>query len=204
MSGLLALVLDLLFWSLETEDNKNKAEILALAAAVKKLLALTPSVGFQIHMKEKHVFIYPFGDDFLDTGIINYTLSGLEAYPEAAEEFENALKIRLEGDESRYRSLLDGLRFSLEKLLKLVLLSEKSGLDQSKRLLKPWFKDRGLNVQISNLYGKLIEPYEEYHNRAVKHDKQFSLDEVEFMIYLTGSFMRLILQLENKESDSKD
>jgi hypothetical protein len=36
-------------------------------------------------------------------------------------------------------------------------------------------------------------------NDAVKHNEKYSLDEIEFMIYLTGNFMRLLIQLSKKE-----
>lgn len=52
-----------------------------------------------------------------------------------------------------------------------------------------------LHSQVVNLYEKLLSTYQDYQNDAVKHNEAFSLDEVEFMIYLTGNFMRLILQL---------
>jgi hypothetical protein len=37
--------------------------------------------------------------------------------------------------------------------------------------------------------------YRLYQNDAVKHGEAFSEKEIEFMIYLTGTFMRLLLQL---------
>jgi hypothetical protein len=82
--------------------------------------------------------------------------------------------------------------------LKKTLEIEKAGLNRKelKSALGERFTQKGLHVQVSNLYVHLLITYDEYQNRTVKHDEKFSLDEVEFMIYLTGIFMRLILQIE--------
>lgn len=138
--------------------------------------------------------MYPLNDQFLDEGIINYVISGLEDYPKVAKHFEEALKIYQDGDESRYRNSLDNLRFSLEQLFQTVLNNSKT-LENNKTLILSWIAAKGLNKQVTNLYEKLIQMYSDYQNNVVKHNEKFSFDEIEFMIYLTGTFIRLILQL---------
>jgi hypothetical protein len=193
----LATIIQILFWVLEEiEDNEIQDIALELVREIKKLSVLTPSASFAIYKRGKQFIIYPNGDDFLDQRIIDSTLSGLENHPEISESFERALKNYLRGEIVDYRSLLDNLRFTLEQLLKKVLKNQ-APLEKQKPALKIWFKDKGLHPQIVNLYGELLQAYYLYQNDAVKHNKDFSLDEVEFMIYLTGNFMRLILQLEN-------
>jgi hypothetical protein len=46
--------------------------------------------------------------------------------------------------------------------------------------------------------GLLFGPYKQFQNDAVKHEEEFAENDIEFMIYLTGTFMRLLLQLEQK------
>ena len=139
--------------------------------------------------------------NYLDAGIIDCTLSGLEHYPKAAVHFEKALTVYLSGDTSQYRNLLDDLRFSFEQLLKSIFRNEKS-LENQKTCLLSWLKkDKELHKQVVNLYGTLISNYARYQNDAVKHKEDFSIDEVEFMIYLTGNFMRLVIHLANSPKD---
>jgi hypothetical protein len=191
--------LQFLFWAMEDNYNETKNLLPELVKEIRKISSLTPSVSFQLYQKVKQVIIYPYGDPFLDEGIINYVLSGLEEYPDIAKHFENALQIYQRGEESQYRNLLDNLRFSLEQLLKKILGNEKSFENQSKTL-KEWIKNKGLHSQIANLYNHLVfNIYSEYMNDAVKHNEKYSLDEIEFMIYLTGNFMRLLIQLSKKE-----
>ena len=63
----------------------------------------------------------------------------------------------------------------------------------------PWLKERGLHQQVINMYSDLLRKFCEYQNDAVKHDEKWSPEEVEFMIYLTGVFMRLLVELESKK-----
>lgn len=196
----LATVLQIVFWALEIWHDEIKEALSKTAKEIKRISVLTPSANFTVHKRGKQLIVYPSGDQFLDTGIIDCTLSGLENYPKVAESFEKALRIYLNGEASQYRNLLDNLRFSLEQLLKKVLNNQKS-LENQKNCLLPWLKSKGLHSQVVNLYEKLLSTYQDYQNNAVKHNEAFSFDEVEFMIYLTGNFMRLVLQLANCDGD---
>ncbi|BAY45911.1 hypothetical protein SAMD00079811_35180 [Scytonema sp. HK-05] len=190
----LATALQFLFWVLEERHNETRDIVSEIVREIRRLSVLTPSASFEIYRKGKQVIVYPYGDQFLDRGIIDSALSGLEDYPEVAGHFEKALKIYQSGETSQYRNLLDNLRFALEQLLKKILKNQKS-LENQKNHLLPWLREKGLHSQVVNLYEKLLSTYQDYQNDAVKHNEAFSLDEVEFMIYLTGNFMRLILQL---------
>lgn len=191
----LATVLQFLFWALEAKHNITQDFLSEIVKQIRRISVLTPSAGFQIYKKGKQVIIYPYGDEFLDKGIIDCVLSGLEDYPKVAEPFEKALKIYQSGEISLYRNLLDNLRFALEQLLKKILNNEKS-LENQNEPLEKWFKAKELHPQVLNLYKELLfNQYKKYQNDAVKHDEKYSVDEVEFMIYLTGNFIRLILQL---------
>lgn len=196
----LVTILQIVFWSLEIKHDEIKEELSKIVKEIKRISVLTPSANFTVHKRGKQLIVYPSGDQFLDTGIIDYTLSGLENYPKVAESFEKALRIYLSGETSQYRNLLDNLRYSLEQLLKKVLNNQKS-LENQKSYLLPWLKGKGLHSQVVNLYEKLLSTYQNYQNNAVKHNEAFSFDEVEFMIYLTGNFMRLVLQLANNDNN---
>ncbi len=88
------------------------------------------------------------------------------------------------------------LRFALEQLLKEVLGNKKSLETQKKDEVLAWLGQRGIHKQVVNLYHQLVfGEYRLYQNDAVKHGEAFSEKEIEFMIYLTGTFMRLFLQL---------
>ncbi|HEY9858558.1 MAG TPA: hypothetical protein V6D16_03560, partial [Candidatus Obscuribacterales bacterium] len=87
---------------------------------------------------------------------------------------------------------------ALEYLLRKVLNSDRSienQIKETKSVLLPWLKQKGVHGQIAAMYQKLLAHYDSYQNDAVKHKEKFFLDDIEFMIYLTGTFMRMLLQL---------
>jgi len=198
----LATVLQILFWVLEEQHHETQHKISEIIQEIRKISVLTPSASFKVHRKGEQIIIYPSGDQFLDEGIVDFVLSGLEDYPDTGKAFERALKIYQRGEASQYRNLLDDLRFALEQLLQKVLNS-KSSLENQKEKCLQWLNSQGLHVQIVNLYQTLLSQFVQYQNNAVKHGENFSVDEVEFMIYLTGNFMRLILQLARQVDDAK-
>ena len=192
----LATALQVLFWVLE-DVNKD----LPLDKIVKELreaAELSPNTGFHITLSKKRVILYPPGAKLLDQRVINDVLEWLDQYPKVAKYFEQALKFHAEGNSNEYRNLLDNLRFSIEQLLKEVLDNDKS-LEKQKDELLAWLKQRKNHQWIINLYQQLLHYYCKYQNDAVKHDEEFSKDELEFMIYLTGIFIRFLIQPKPNE-----
>lgn len=191
----LATVLQFFLIALELDNYPNLSN---LSDAILLAIDLSPGAGIRAkkHQSSLNLLIfYPAGAKLLDQGTVNDVLAWLKNYPKVAKDFEEALKIYLDGDAAKYRNLLDNLRFALEQLLKEVLHNKKSLENQQKELLT-WLKERGIHQEVVNLYNQLLfGQYCMYQNEAVKHNEAFSHDEIEFMIYLTGTFMRLLLQL---------
>jgi hypothetical protein len=188
----LVTALQVLFWILEKHECPYHIEF---AERLREVVKLTPAVSFCVAIRGKFVTLYPPGAELLDQGTVNDVLAWLENYPEVAKHLEEALKIYMDGDIGKYRNLLDNLRFALEQLLKEVIGNKKSLENQQKELLS-WLKQREIHQEVVNLYNQLLfGQYCMYQNDAVKHNESFSENEIEFMIYLTGTFMRLLLQL---------
>lgn len=196
----LATALQFLFLSIpERAERAEKIELVkqVLAEVIKDVFDLSPMVGIGIKIAKRgnSVIVYPEGAKLLDEGAINDVLAWLEDYPTVAKHFEQALTIYMSGEKEKYRNLLDNLRFSLEQLLKKILQNRKSLEKQKEELLK-WLKGKEMHQQIIDLYNQLVFAcYVKYQNDAVKHNEDYSENEIEFMIYLTGTFMRLLLRL---------
>ncbi|MBW4462546.1 MAG: hypothetical protein KME47_20260 [Nodosilinea sp. WJT8-NPBG4] len=131
----LALVVQILFWALESKCHDARDMALEIAQVIRKISILTPSASFTVYRRGNQYTVYPNVDPFIDEGVIDLTLSMLEDYPSVAKPFERALVIHLSGKASQYRNLLDDLRFSLEQLLKIVLKNQKSLENQKDELL---------------------------------------------------------------------
>lgn len=188
----LSRALECFFIALEEIGSPN---VLELADDIREATELSPGVGLRVVKNKGSVTFYPAGAKLLDQGVVNDVLNWLQDYPKVAKHFEQALKIYLDGDRGKDRNLLDNLRFALEQLLKEVLNNKKSLENQQKYLLS-WLNSKGLHQEVVNLYNQfLFGQYCMYHNNAVKHSEEFSKKEIEFMIYQTGNFIRLVLQL---------
>jgi hypothetical protein len=196
----LATATQILFWALERSSEVESTELSTkLAQKINDAGRMSKGTAFRVSTRGKQAVVRPNGDPFLDAMIIDCVLEGIERYPKADKPFRQALSKFLHGDRAHYRNILDDLRFSLEQLLKSLLSNDKS-LENQKDFLGAWLKDKGVHVQIRSLYAHLVNCFSQYQNNAVKHDEDYSDMEVEFMIYLTGTLMRLLLELESPSS----
>ncbi len=178
-------------------ENTEKWE--TLAKAVDTCLDYSPDIGIGFHRGEKTAILYPKGAELLDDEIVNRTLLWLNEHPKVLQPYETALKLYMEQDENKRRNLLDNLRFAIEQLLKEILQNNKS-LENQQKELGLWLKGRSVHQQVINLYNQLLfGPFRQYQNDAVKHAGEYRDQDIEFMIYLAGTFMRLLLQLEKSQ-----
>jgi hypothetical protein len=170
-----------------------------LAEILQDTLDLSPQIPISVSKTNDGIILYPKGADLLDDAVVNQNLLWLESHPNVLKQFEQALTQYMTGDKKQQRNLLDNLRFALEQLLKDILKNDKSLENQKAELLR-WLETRGVHKQTINMYSALLfGPYSQFQNDAVKHGKreeEFTENDIEFMIYITGTFMRLLLKLE--------
>lgn len=192
----LVFAIQCLFWELEAE---RFARVEPLVAAIRESIEASPLINVRVARRGHRVTFYPGGAKLLDEGVVNDILSWLKNHKAAAKHLETALDICLKKDTTRYRNLLDELRSALEKLLRSILGNRKS-LENQEQVLLAWMKQKGCHKQVRNMYRHLLAYFTTYQNDAVKHGDGWAECEVEYMIYLTGTFVRLLLQL-NGEAD---
>jgi hypothetical protein len=165
--------------------------------AAREAIDLTPNAGVSIVEREGVTTLYPSGAAELDEHLVNRTLQWLSRFPDAAKKFEHALEAYLTMEPKKTRNLLDDLRVCLELLLRDILANTKS-LENQEKFLLPWLQKNGVHQQVINMYQMLLAKFCSYQNDAVKHGEKWSPIEVEFMIYLTGTFIRLLQQLHEQ------
>jgi len=152
-------------------------------------------LGVGVSISGMTVTLYPVGAGALDDALVSDVLDWLGPHPKAQKHFRTALKIYGVKDSATRRAMLDELRCALEQLLRAVLHNRK-GLEKQAEVLLPWLGARGSHPGCINLFQTLLRQFIWYQNEAVKHDDQSAAVEAEFMVYLTGTFMRFLLQLE--------
>lgn len=166
------------------------------ANAIKEAIEYSAGINLRIIKKDNRVTLYPSGAKLLDEAVVNDTLLWLSDYPKVIKHFEEALNIYLRKDVAKYRNLLDNLRFALEQILKLTLKNKKP-LEKQRDSLLRWLNEHGVHQEIINMYYDLLAKFTQYQNDAVKHIEKWSPHEIEFMIYLTATFIRFLLQLKS-------
>jgi len=187
--------LQAIFWSLR---EAAKSFLAPAVSAVKTAIDLTPDIEIRLVTGQDGVLLYPAGAELLDKHLVEEPLIWLAPYPEVAKHFEAALQIYSAKDPSLYRNLLDNLRFAVEQMVKAVLKNEKS-LENQKGEMLAWLKAKGLHDHIVAMYHELLfGRFTNYQNEAVKHAEEHSPDEIEFMIYLSGLFLRLMVVFSQK------
>lgn len=126
--------------------------------------------------------------------IITDTKHWLDPYPKAKHHYENALNKK--SNNIFTRNLLDDLRFSFESLVKAILKNSKS-LENQKSELGRFLKEKGCSGEIINLYtDKIMDFYTKYQNNNVKHEDNCKEIDVDFILELTTTLMRLLIKLD--------
>lgn len=156
---------------------------------VKEIISIT-NVPIELKYSGNEFLIYPAGAKLLDEKLINDNLDWLADYPMIYELFTSSLSdLGIKGKE---RQVIDNLRLAVELLLKEKLSNSKS-LENQKVELGKYLKAQEISSEISNLYWQVLDYYSKYQNNKVKHSDNVNPNEVEFMLYLTGTMMRLLL-----------
>jgi len=152
-------------------------------------------------IKGNNIIFYPNGAKLLDEKIVNDVLDWLTSYPKVQKSFKSALEKYQ--DKIYQRNLIDDLRLSLELLLKKILNNRKNSLENQREPLGKYLEKKNIPKQLRNMYWKLIDYYTDYQNNYAKHENKVDSSEIEFIIYLTGTFMRFLMTLEDTKNERR-
>jgi hypothetical protein len=186
-------MLQYLLWTVAAETLNG---LDSCCRKVQKALDLSPGFMIQLVPYGDKVMLYPAGVRMLDEALVENNLAWLKRYPKASKPFEEALKIYMAKDPNQYRNMLDSLRCSVEQILRAVLNNDKSLENQKEEFLK-WLAKYDAHSHIIGMYNDLLfNRFSKYQNDAVKHQEDnYTLAEVEFVLYVTGTFLRFIQRL---------
>lgn len=152
----------------------------------------TFGINIFIQKEENKYLILKKGAKELDKALVNDVLEWLKEYPKSRKMLVSALeKYQNKGD---MRNILDDIRLSLELLVQEKLNNKKS-LENNISNVGILMGSKGINKEITNMYVKYLEIYTKYQNNCVKHAEKCNDEELEFIIYQTGTFMRFIISL---------
>jgi len=165
-----------------------------IVAETKRAMEVTPiDIGYLFSGDT----IIKKGAKELDEKLILENLTWLSKYPATKELFENSLKYYLG---KNYPDAITNAYSSLEGLVKTFLNKDKR-LDTDE-IRKELINKLGLEGdwgQLLYFYCQLSHEFSSRHGKKDTGEKlQLAIELVEFYIYITGTFMRLILTVSNK------
>lgn len=125
-----------------------------------------------------------------ESDLVKQTEHWLQQYPDAYNLYMSGIeKYKAKIYE---RNLLDDFRLSLELLLRNILANGKS-LENQMSDLAAFQNKRGMSIEVTNMFHKLIDYYSKYQNTYVKHNDNVNHGEIDFVIDLTSSFMKYLI-----------
>jgi len=176
-----------LFWSKIINDKKKELLFTKIQLNIK-------DTGYPVCLiktNNQYVF-YPKGAKLLDEGLINESLIWLENYPIVYKHFNAALEKYTRNIYER--NLIDDLRFSIEQLIR-KLLNNSDRLEKQLPYIGKILKEKQISPQVRNMFQKLLDYYANYQNENVKHDENINKQEIEFIFYQTGVFIRFLISV---------
>jgi hypothetical protein len=180
----------------ESPSRRVHGEIAGFFAELDEAMAASPSLHMRLSRVGDDVTVYPAGAEMLDSALVNDNLRWLGDFPSSQKVFREALTMYMSGDRAKARNVADNLRVSIEQLLRGVLNNQKS-LEKQSQELDRWLEAKGTHAELRQLFAQvLLGPYCTFQNDVAKHGvKELLPGELEFVIYQTGVFLRLIVQL---------
>lgn len=181
-----------------SKSDKSELTIIInkLVNDINTALDFSPEIQIRIRQTKYGVQIYRTGARFFDDVLVNDVLDWLENYPDAKKLFSKALNFYLEKDKRKDRELIDDLRLSLEFMIRSIL-GNKLRLEEQATPLKEWMSEKNVQENIRQMFTDFLRhKFVVLQNDSAKHgDRLWSDAEVEYLIYQTALFMRLLLRV---------
>lgn len=181
-----------------TEDLSNSGSGSSLKENLKDLIVTkmnNAKIPFDVYENEDGYFIFPKGAKELDNALISEPLEWLKSYPQSRKDFVKAL--RQYNDLEYPRDIADNFRKALEMFLQEFFNNNKN-LKNNIDSFGNFLKEHGALDEISNEFVKLLNLYDKFNNKASKHNDNISNNLLEYIMYSTFNFARLLMTLDKR------
>lgn len=152
------------------------------------------SSGVLVDMGEREngISFFPKGAPVLDQMVVD-NLGQLKKYEKSFSQFEASLQMYLQGEYDV--AMVNSLRLSLELLIK-EKLGVCASLEKAHVKVGEFLEKNGINKEIRSGYFAILSLFEKYQNDSAKHQASVQKNEVEYILYQTAVFMRLLLVVD--------
>lgn len=160
----------------------------------KSLLEL--NIAYDIYEDDDRIFIFPKGAKELDNALVSEPLEWLIDFPNTRKTYIIALKQYSDG--IYIRDVADNLRKAFETFLQEFLKNTKN-LETNKNSICKYLGEQGVDAGITGLLKPLLDSYKNINDRTAKHNDAVEQKLLEFLLYQTGVFIRMIISVSHSE-----
>lgn len=145
------------------------------------------------------IFIFPKGAEELDSALVSEPLEWLKDYPQTKKTYVIALKQYSDG--IYIRDVADNLRKTLEAFFQEFLGNKKNLANNINEVFK-FLGAHNAEPELAGSIKDLLSKYDSLNNKIAKHNDKVDARYLEFLLYQTGIFIRMLITVKN--SDAKE
>lgn len=159
------------------------------------------NIPFEIMRDKDGYFVFPKGASEFDDALVSEPLEWLKDYPNAYKTYCIALKQYSEG--VYIRDVADNLRKAFEEFLR-EFLGNNNDLNKNKKEIELYLKEQNADFKLITMLVTLISHYYLLNNEVAKHNDKMDEKYLEFLLYQTGIFIRMLIVLKMEGTDNAD
>lgn len=173
-------------------DSNVFCDRLFLVGTLRKMLQES-HIKYEVLEDNKEFFAFPKGAKELDNALVSEPLMWLESYPKTHSTFCRALKQYSDGEHTR--DVADNFRKALEEFLQEYLGNSKN-LENNKSEICRYLSSKGVDAEFGGLLQPLLNTYKKINDKYAKHNDAMDERLLEFIMYQTGVFIRMIISVK--------
>lgn len=152
------------------------------------------NIKYEMYKDADGIFIFPSGAKELDNALVSEPFDWLSDYPNTRKTYLIALQQYSEGQ--YVRDIADNLRKAFEEFLK-EFLNNNNDLNKNKKEVETYLKEQNAAPQLITMLVSLISHYYLLNNEVAKHNDKMDARYLEFLMYQTGVFIRMLIVVKN-------
>lgn len=143
------------------------------------------------------IFIFPKGAEELDSALVSEPLEWLKDYPQTKKTYVIAL--RQYSDGIYIRDVADNLRKTLEAFFQEFLGNKKNLANNINEVFK-FLGTHNAEPELAGSIKDLLSKYDSLNNKIAKHNDKVDARYLEFLLYQTGIFIRMLITVKNTDA----
>jgi len=143
------------------------------------------------------IFVFPKGAEELDSALVSEPLEWLKDYPQTKKTYVIALKQYSDG--IYIRDVADNLRKTLEAFFQEFLGNKKNLANNINEVFK-FLGTHNAEPELAGSIKDLLSKYDSLNNKIAKHNDKVDARYLEFLLYQTGIFIRMLITVKNTDA----